>query len=163
VRIGRGVAARAEPVWNPAGAGAELRLDVPDGFVSAEHARLRRVSGNHLLEDAGSSNGTLVNGERIETRLLEAGDGIESGRAVVRGGGRGVLGAARGRRRAWAGDAAARLRGGARAPAPGRAVAARSGAAGRERHRQGGGGAHGPRAVGARGRVPGGELRRAAG
>ena len=47
--------------------------------VSARHATLRRESVGVVLEDEGSLNGTFVNGERTEQRLLEEGDRIQIG------------------------------------------------------------------------------------
>src|SRR3989442_1536510 len=74
VRIGRGDSSSSEI------AKGALRIQVSDGFVSAEHARLRRDSRRWLVEDAGSSNGTLVNGEPVQERVLADGDLIEVGR-----------------------------------------------------------------------------------
>ncbi len=57
--------------------------------VSARHATVRIEPIGVVLEDEGSLNGTFVNGERIEQRLLEEGD-RHPGRpasAAVRAGG----------------------------------------------------------------------------
>lgn len=63
------------------GRGAEnvVRLD-GDDFVSTRHA-LVAVDGDGLwVEDAGSTNGTFVNGARLTTRrLLQAGDVVRIG------------------------------------------------------------------------------------
>src|SRR5205807_9768205 len=51
--------------------------DVPvdDKSVSREHARLSRLRDGYVIEDLGSTNGTLVNGRRIdEAVILRAGD-----------------------------------------------------------------------------------------
>jgi len=56
--------------------GRDLDCDVvlPDNGVSRRHASIAPVPGGYLLTDE-SSNGTLVNGERMgATRLLEPGD-----------------------------------------------------------------------------------------
>ncbi len=51
--------------------------------VSRNHARLA-VSGSRVtIEDLGSSNGTFVNGERVERRALRDGDTIGLGPAVT--------------------------------------------------------------------------------
>jgi hypothetical protein len=47
--------------------------------VSARHATLRIEPVGVVLEDEGSLNGTFVNGERTEQRLLERGDRIQLG------------------------------------------------------------------------------------
>ena len=47
--------------------------------VSARHATVRIEPIGVVLEDEGSLNGTFVNGERIEQRLLEDGDRIQVG------------------------------------------------------------------------------------
>ena len=47
--------------------------------VSARHATVRVEPIGVVLEDEGSLNGTFVNGERIEQRLLEEGDRIQVG------------------------------------------------------------------------------------
>jgi DNA-binding response OmpR family regulator len=52
---------------------------IPNGQVSRQHARLRRVSSDQYeIEDLGSRNGTWVNGNKLEneTRLLSDGDEV---------------------------------------------------------------------------------------
>jgi pSer/pThr/pTyr-binding forkhead associated (FHA) protein len=60
-----------------------------DEEISRRHARLsREATGDYALEDLGSSNGTFVNGLRIQSPVLLAlGDSIEVGATtlVVRG------------------------------------------------------------------------------
>jgi len=56
--------------------------DIPihDKSVSREHARLSRLRDGYVIEDLGSTNGTLVNGQRIEeATLLYPGDGVTIG------------------------------------------------------------------------------------
>lgn len=56
--------------------------DIPihDKSVSREHARLSRLRDGYVIEDLGSTNGTLVNGKRIdEATLLHAGDSVTIG------------------------------------------------------------------------------------
>ena len=63
-----------------------------DEEISRQHARIsREATGNYAIEDLGSSNGTFVNGLRIQSpRVLDVGDSIETGattlvvRAIVR-------------------------------------------------------------------------------
>ena len=61
----------------------KLALGLPDHFLSTSHATLRRSDQGWLLRDAGSKNGTLVGGVRIEERLLADGDLIEVGRTLL--------------------------------------------------------------------------------
>ena len=57
---------------------ADVRL--PDAYISSRHARIRRTSRGWTVEDAGSKNGTMVNGRRIvEPVLLSPGDEISVG------------------------------------------------------------------------------------
>ena len=57
---------------------------IEDG-VSRRHARVTLdASGTHILEDLGSTNGTWVNGERVEQRVLLDGDRLVMGRAVLK-------------------------------------------------------------------------------
>ncbi|HVO72278.1 MAG TPA: FHA domain-containing protein [Aggregatilineaceae bacterium] len=52
-----------------------------DSFASAEHATVTLRGGQWWLEDRGSSNGTVLNGYRIqEPVVLSAGDVIAVGR-----------------------------------------------------------------------------------
>jgi len=64
------------------GLSADLRLD--ESSVSRRHAILvPRVSGARILDDR-SSNGTFVNGRRVQQADLSDGDVIVVGRVVLR-------------------------------------------------------------------------------
>jgi pSer/pThr/pTyr-binding forkhead associated (FHA) protein len=56
-----------------------------DEEISRQHARVsREVTGDYAIEDLGSSNGTFVNGLRIQSaRLLSVGDSIETGATTL--------------------------------------------------------------------------------
>jgi hypothetical protein len=56
-----------------------------DEELSRQHARIsREATGDYAIEDLGSSNGTFVNGLRIQTpRLLAPGDSIETGTTTL--------------------------------------------------------------------------------
>ncbi|MGE3542554.1 MAG: sigma 54-interacting transcriptional regulator [Kofleriaceae bacterium] len=58
---------------------AVLRLRLPDALVSAKHTVLRREPTGWIIEDAGSRNGTLVNGRTINVAKLASGDVITLG------------------------------------------------------------------------------------
>jgi hypothetical protein len=55
-------------------------IQVPDSSVSGLHAKIRKTSEGYLLEDMNSRNGTYVNGERIQSRLLKSDDKIRLGK-----------------------------------------------------------------------------------
>jgi len=56
----------------------ECDVQLDDTKVSRRHARLVRMEdGSWLLEDLGSRNGTLVNGEAADLRPLRVGDRIQ--------------------------------------------------------------------------------------
>jgi hypothetical protein len=78
VTIGRGVRREAQR-FDP-GTSTRLELRVPDAHMSASHALIRRIAEGYLLEDAGSKNGTRVNGIAQDRALLRDGDIIELGR-----------------------------------------------------------------------------------
>lgn len=55
-------------------------LCYPDSRLSREHARIDDRDGEYSIVDAGSSNGTTVNGSKLfEARLLKDGDEIDLG------------------------------------------------------------------------------------
>jgi DNA-binding NtrC family response regulator len=64
--------------------GARLTIGLPDPKVSATHARIVRTGEGFRIEDAGSTNGTWVNGERVVRRELADGDFVEIGRSILR-------------------------------------------------------------------------------
>jgi predicted component of type VI protein secretion system len=63
--------------------GCDITLTDPD--VSRRHAAIRIAAGEVTIEDLGSTNGTLVNGDTItEPRTLRDGDEIRIGSAIWR-------------------------------------------------------------------------------
>ncbi len=55
-----------------------------DSFVSQVHARLFRRNRDTFVEDLGSTNGTFVNGERIDAATrLRRGDRVQFGQTVA--------------------------------------------------------------------------------
>lgn len=57
-----------------------LELVIGDDFVSTSHARIVPAPGGPLLEDLGSTNGTLLNGRKVGSPVaLAPGDVIEIG------------------------------------------------------------------------------------
>jgi sigma-54 dependent transcriptional regulator, acetoin dehydrogenase operon transcriptional activator AcoR len=76
VAIGRAAAAsvRREP--------GALALGVPDRAMSTAHARLVRDGRRWVIEDAGSRNGVVLNGEREDRAHLVDGDVFELGETL---------------------------------------------------------------------------------
>jgi hypothetical protein len=65
------------------GRNPENEIFLVDPSVSRRHAVVD-VQGDHLLvRDAGSSNGTFVNGERVQLRTLHPGDRVAFGKTVM--------------------------------------------------------------------------------
>jgi transcriptional regulator of acetoin/glycerol metabolism len=60
-----------------------LAVTLPGRQLSSAHARLIRVSTRWTVEDCHSTNGTFVNGERVERAVLADGDVIELGRSLL--------------------------------------------------------------------------------
>ncbi|MEM9479350.1 MAG: AAA family ATPase [Verrucomicrobiota bacterium] len=56
---------------------------VPEIKVSGEHARVFERDDHWIIDDLGSSNGTRINGEKIETARLHPGDVIDLGKVIV--------------------------------------------------------------------------------
>jgi DNA-binding NtrC family response regulator len=82
VTLGRGAARGA--TRRREGAVEYLDIRLPGSFVSTTHAHLHRDGRDWVLEDAGSRNGTFLNGERISRAVLRDGDLIEIGRILLR-------------------------------------------------------------------------------
>lgn len=72
----------AIPVAGPVVIGRSPGADIVigDEFVSGRHARVTPVGDQVVLEDLGSTNGTLLNGDRVvRPQPLRAGDQIDIG------------------------------------------------------------------------------------
>ncbi|HWM87679.1 MAG TPA: sigma 54-interacting transcriptional regulator [Kofleriaceae bacterium] len=80
VLLGRGRDRQAERRSGPGG--EELLVRVPDRWMSSQHARIESSFGRWLLYDAGSKNGTVINGTAVERAVLRDGDLIELGHTL---------------------------------------------------------------------------------
>lgn len=54
-------------------------VQVEDTFLSGEHAVIVQVGNDCILEDLGSTNGTVVNGKPVKRHLLKSNEVIEFG------------------------------------------------------------------------------------
>ena len=76
-------------VVGPAGAtiGRSRQCDIviDDANVSRQHAEVRPRGGSWVLNDLGSTNGSSVNGRRVqEAEVLRSGDEVEVGTSTIR-------------------------------------------------------------------------------
>lgn len=66
------------------GRAADADFVIADDFVSTHHAAVSATGGSMLLEDLGSTNGTLLNGHTVvQPTKLSTGDVIEIGRVAL--------------------------------------------------------------------------------
>jgi pSer/pThr/pTyr-binding forkhead associated (FHA) protein len=59
-------------------------IQIENLAVSSEHARIVTILNDSFLEDLGSTNGTLVNGNPIKKHILQNNDEIEIGKYMLR-------------------------------------------------------------------------------
>ncbi len=63
------------------GRAANNDIVIPEQTVSSKHATISIQKGSFFLNDLGSTNGTFINGTRIESKMLKSGDLIKLGAA----------------------------------------------------------------------------------
>ncbi|MGY1735974.1 FhaA domain-containing protein [Geodermatophilus sp. SYSU D00684] len=68
---------------NVIGRGTDADIRLPDTGVSRKHADCVLENGTAVVEDLGSTNGTLVNGRRVSRQALSDGDVIRIGHSVL--------------------------------------------------------------------------------
>jgi FhaA, N-terminal domain/FHA domain len=71
------------PGSNVVGRGQDADLRLPDTGVSRRHIDIRFDAGGAVLHDLGSTNGTTVNGHRVQSWQLQHGDVIRLGHTVL--------------------------------------------------------------------------------
>src|SRR6266540_454502 len=81
IHVGRGDT-RSAAIETGAG-GRRLTLLLPSPSLSRLHARLTRVPSGYAVEDAGSRNGTYLNGQRVERAVVGATDVLELGHTFL--------------------------------------------------------------------------------
>ena len=59
-------------------------LKLSDGKISREHCVVEAVRDHHIIIDLESSNGTVVNGERVKKTVLKEGDYIRLGFTMLK-------------------------------------------------------------------------------
>ena len=65
------------------GRAAEAGIRLEDDGVSRKHAKICQADGEVWVEDMRSANGTIVNGQVVERRVLHDGDKIQMGSTTV--------------------------------------------------------------------------------
>jgi two-component system cell cycle response regulator len=73
---------RLEADESTLGRGRACTLQFDDTSLSRVHVRIVRTGEQHVLEDAGSLNGTYVNGQRVTRVVLGHGDRVRLGTAA---------------------------------------------------------------------------------
>ncbi|MCE9581628.1 MAG: FHA domain-containing protein [Planctomycetes bacterium] len=63
---------------------AKIGLSIKDAKASREHTSFEPAAGGYAVVDMGSTNGTLLNGRKIERDFLKAGDRVTVGQTVFR-------------------------------------------------------------------------------
>jgi two-component system, NtrC family, sensor kinase len=58
-------------------------IQLHDSEVSRHHAEIRFHEGEFVISDLNSSNGTFINGKRIERHKLESGDQVQAGGTLM--------------------------------------------------------------------------------
>ena len=71
-------------VDNTIGRGSSADIVVSDGSLSRIHTRIVFVDGKFVLQDMGSTNGSIVNGVLVHSHALVGGDIVKLGNAVFR-------------------------------------------------------------------------------
>jgi pSer/pThr/pTyr-binding forkhead associated (FHA) protein len=65
------------------GRGDQANMRLPDVGISRRHARLDFDGAQVILTDLGSTNGTMVNGQRVSAVALNPGDMIQLGTTTL--------------------------------------------------------------------------------
>jgi len=65
------------------GRGQQVGIRIHDSEISRRHARLTVEAGSVVVEDLGSTNGTVVNGQPVDKVALSDGDKIQVGTTTI--------------------------------------------------------------------------------
>ncbi|MBZ9636850.1 FHA domain-containing protein [Clostridium sp. FP1] len=64
---------------------ADNLLILGDKYVSSQHARIYRKNTDYILQDLGSTNGTLMNNKKVKDRVvIKKGDEIKIGTSIFK-------------------------------------------------------------------------------
>ncbi|MBZ9689142.1 FHA domain-containing protein [Clostridium estertheticum] len=64
---------------------ADNLLILGDKYVSSQHVRIYRKNTDYILQDLGSTNGTLMNKKRVKDRVvIKKGDEIKIGTSIFK-------------------------------------------------------------------------------
>src|SRR6187399_3375918 len=66
------------------GRSSELDMVLVEEMVSRKHARIALSDGTISIEDMGSTNGTFVNGEKVQQGTLREGDRVLIGTNILK-------------------------------------------------------------------------------
>ena len=66
------------------GRSSDLDMVLVEDMVSRKHAKISTQAGQIVIQDLGSTNGTFVNGEKIEEARLKEGDRILIGTSIIK-------------------------------------------------------------------------------
>jgi pSer/pThr/pTyr-binding forkhead associated (FHA) protein len=69
--------------WLVIGRGRGADVVLAEATISRAHAAIGFDSNAFFVQDLGSTNGTLVNGTKVDRQELEPGDEIRMGRLVI--------------------------------------------------------------------------------
>jgi len=85
VRTGRGGSTKTLLTGRKIGVGRAPDNDivVADANVSRHHARIEHLGTGYVLQDLGSTNGTFVNGAKVEEHSLKEGDVVVVGKTKL--------------------------------------------------------------------------------
>lgn len=61
------------------GRSSKCEITLQDANASRHHSKITKIEGGYLLKDLGSRNGTSLNGRKIKSCILKAGDTLEIG------------------------------------------------------------------------------------
>lgn len=69
--------------WLVVGRGRSADLVIAEATISRAHAAIGHDAEGFYVQDLGSTNGTMINGARVERQALKPGDEIQMGRLVL--------------------------------------------------------------------------------
>jgi signal transduction histidine kinase/pSer/pThr/pTyr-binding forkhead associated (FHA) protein len=81
--IDQGIRFELEGTIFQVGRDSSNTIQLHDSEVSRHHAEIRCHDGEFVVSDLNSSNGTYVNGKRIEQHTLESGDQVQTGSTLM--------------------------------------------------------------------------------